>query len=246
MNSILCRQLALDYCCLPEEVADRFNHFSVYVPLEGRRVYKNDDDAFLKIAVTGGKILFSGKQEMIEWCRERYSDTGGEWFFEPAVLTDLNRKLNEKGYRIRMLHPFYIADTVTSAVPGDYTIRWYEGDEIERFRGDGRWDEALSFSATAPDVLAVTAESGSEILGMAGASADSPIMWQIGINTMPEHKGKGIATSLVTLLKNEVLRRGVLPFYGTSFSHLASQRVALRSGFVPAWVEMATAADEKL
>ena len=43
---------------------------------------------------------------------------------------------------------------------------------------------------------------------------------------------------LVGLLKNEILKRGILPYYGTSLSHIASQRVALGAGFAPAWVEL--------
>ena len=79
-----------------------------------------------------------------------------------------------------------------------------------------------------------------EILGMAGASADSPDMWQIGINVDTNARGCGIGTILVTLLKNEILKRGKLPYYGTAFSHLASQRVALSSGFEPMWAELIT------
>ena len=75
---------------------------------------------------------------------------------------------------------------------------------------------------------------------MAGASCDRPTMWQIGINVEPEARGTGVGTMLVALLKNEILSRGVLPFYGTSASHLASQRVALGAGFVPAWAELIT------
>lgn len=55
MNEIMCRQLALDYCCSVEDVADTSNHFSIYYPAEGRRVYKNDDDTILKAAVVDGK-----------------------------------------------------------------------------------------------------------------------------------------------------------------------------------------------
>ena len=44
--------------------------------------------------------------------------------------------------------------------------------------------------------------------------------------------------TLTALLAREVERRGALPFYGTSMSHIASQRVALRAGFVPAWTEL--------
>ena len=56
----------------------------------------------------------------------------------------------------------------------------------------------------------------------------------------PEWRGKGIASSLVKLLKNEVFERGAIPFYGTSLSNLDSWNVALSSGFYPAWVEIAT------
>ena len=77
MNNILCRQLALDYCCTEKDVADGKNHFSIYYPAEGRRVYDNDDDTLLKAAVVGGKILFSGKPAIIDWCREKYSKTEG-------------------------------------------------------------------------------------------------------------------------------------------------------------------------
>jgi hypothetical protein len=45
---------------------------------------------------------------------------------------------------------------------------------------------------------------------------------------------------LVTLLKNEILEQDRLPYYGTSMSHIASQKVALGAGFVPAWAELVT------
>ena len=73
---------------------------------------------------------------------------------------------------------------------------------------------------------------------MAGATSDSDSMWQIGINVMPEAEGLGIGSMLVAVLKNEILKRGKLPFYGTSMSHIASQRVALGAGFVPMWAEL--------
>ena len=77
-----------------------------------------------------------------------------------------------------------------------------------------------------------------KIIGMAGASADSETMWQIGIDVLPEYRGRGIGTNLVTLLKNEVLKRGKIPFYGTVESHLNSQNIAISAGFFPAWAEL--------
>ena len=53
------------------------------------------------------------------------------------------------------------------------------------------------------------------------------------------------AQVLYDIIKNEILNRGKLPFYGTSMSHIASQRVALGAGFVPAWSELYCEAIER-
>ena len=239
MNNLLCRQLALDYCCREEEVRDKENHFTEFSFPEGRRRFREEKDCFLKMAIVNGKLLASGNASIIGWCEKEFGKTTGEWFFEPETLRIIDRRLQESGYMIGMLHPFYISETISAADTKDYEIRWYEGEDIEQFRGDRRFKEAYSFCEEAPDVLGVGAVRNGNILGMAGASADSPIMWQIGINVMPEAEGLGIAKMLVRLLKNEILSRGIQPFYGTAISHLASQSVALGSGFHPAWIEFA-------
>ena len=80
-----------------------------------------------------------------------------------------------------------------------------------------------------------------EILGMAGASADSDVMWQIGIDVMPESKGRNLGPFITILLKREILKRGKIPYYGTVESHIQSQKVAVKSGFVPYWAEINSA-----
>jgi len=75
---------------------------------------------------------------------------------------------------------------------------------------------------------------------MAGCSADTPLLWQIGIDIDSKFSGKGIGTYLVTLLKNEIENRGKIPFYGTSLSNIKSWNVALNSGFLPTWIEIST------
>ena len=245
MNPVLREQLALDYCCAPEEAEDGRNHFCVFSPQPGRRRFQEDLPCHLKAAVVNGKLLFTGEEDILRWCRARYGDEGGAWFLEAENLRVLERRLGEDGYRIRSAHPFFLGEGGTEAppVPAELTLRWFEGPEIEAFRGDGRFDEAFAFCPQAPDLLGLAALRDGEFLGMAGASCDSPLMWQIGINVEPAARGRGLGTLLVCRLKNELLRRGVLPFYGTSPSHLASQRVALGAGFVPAWAELITARD---
>lgn len=240
MNPVLAKQLSLDYCCTATDVEDHSNHFTVYTPLEGRRRFDAEETCFLKAAALNGKILVTGREDVVSEVRERFADYNGSWFMEALPMAELNRILGKYGYRIHQCHPFFTAETITPVDTGDYEIRWYRGEEINQFAGDERFDAAYCFNPLAPDMIGVAALRKGSILGMAGVSADSPELWQIGINTMPEARGRGIAPMLVTLLKNAVLEEHKLPYYGTAFSHINSQKVAFRSGFVPAWTELIT------
>ena len=93
---------------------------------------------------------------------------------------------------------------------------------------------SISFADGAALLFAL---DGDKICGMAGCSADTPEMWQIGIDVLPEYRGKGIAKTLVALLRDEAYRRGAIPYYGTSLSNIASWKTTISCGFVPAWVE---------
>jgi hypothetical protein len=39
-------------------------------------------------------------------------------------------------------------------------------------------------------------------------------------------------------LKQEIIARGKVPYYGTAESHAVSRNVAIASGFLPAWCEI--------
>ena len=153
-------------------------------------------------------------------------------------LRELDKKMKEYGCQIGQAHPFYIATEKTIVDTKGYEIKKYAGDEIEQFRGDDRFDEAFLFSDLPKDEIGIAAIKDGNILGMAGATSDSNMMWQIGINVMAEAEGLGIGSMLVEILKNEILDLGKIPFYGTAMSHIVSQKVALNAGFYPAWAEL--------
>ncbi len=240
MHPFLLRQLAADFCVSEADVLDNQHHFSEFTPQPDRRKYMEIRPCILKIAVVNGKLLFTGRADVIARCRALYLSANAPWFMEARNLAALNRELSAFGAQIRHARPFYTAEQIHPVDTRDYTIRRYTPETIEQFRSDDRFAEAYGFCEDAPDMLGVAAIKDGQILGMAGASADSPFLWQIGINVLPEARGQGIAAMLVSLLRNDVLAAGRLPYYGTSISHLESQRVALRAGFLPAWFELAT------
>ena len=124
-------------------------------------------------------------------------------------------------------------------------------EQVESFRGDKRYSNALGFSTTRPDVLVLAAyavdgagdtegagiPANADPVAMVGMSDDSPIMRQIGIDVLPAFRGAGIASALVRDAARLTLAEGYLPFYGTSPSHMLSQRVAMNAGLVPTWWE---------
>ena len=87
-----------------------------------------------------------------------------------------------------------------------------------------------------PDILALIAKKEGQIVGMAGASNDCAMMWQVGMDVLPDYRNYGLAAHLVNRLTFEILKRGYIPYYGTGTSNIASQRVAHRAGYYPAWV----------
>lgn len=121
-------------------------------------------------------------------------------------------------------------------------VELLDAEQIESFRGDKRYSNALGFSERRPDVLVLAAyaadgEPADGPVAMVGLSDDSPIMRQIGIDVLPAWRGAGIASSLVRDAARLTLAEGYLPFYGTSPSHIISQRVAMNAGLVPTWWE---------
>ena len=133
-------------------------------------------------------------------------------------------------------------------------VELLDAEQFERFRGDKRYSNALGFSERRPDVLVLAAypvdedAPGAPVAGestpvhadpiaMVGLSDDSPIMRQIGIDVLPAFRGAGIASALVRDAARLTLAEGYLPFYGTSPSHILSQRVAMNAGLVPTWWE---------
>lgn len=121
-----------------------------------------------------------------------------------------------------------------------WTLRWFTGDDIKPFYGDGRFPNAIcpEYRPERPDRIVVCAYDGETIMGMAGCSEDAPGWMQIGIDVMPEYRSRGIGTLLVRLLKEKVAEQGDIPFYGTSLSNVHSWNIALNSGFRPTWVEI--------
>lgn len=69
MNEILAKQLAIDFCTDVNSILSKENVFTEYKQLEGRRIFK-EGECYFKAASVNGKIVASGRKDIIQWARE--------------------------------------------------------------------------------------------------------------------------------------------------------------------------------
>ena len=122
-------------------------------------------------------------------------------------------------------------------LPGETVSRIYEIRYIPE--KEAAVPEDLQILVIGDEVYCLRrAADGSEKSYLAGCSADAEEMWQIGVDVLPEYRGKGIASAITSHLAEEIIERNKVPFYCSAWSNIRSVRNAIKSGFTPAWAEM--------
>ena len=239
------RQFALDYNLKGGSWITEKIHLSPVMIREGARLHKKHD-TFFKAAIIMGKAYVMADEKMHPWIKEVLAKEPPEWWCDFKNLRKLEAELNKYGREIFDTHIYFLPSEEPTAQRPRFQIRWFEKEELEQFREDKRFNTyALSFSPVQPDVLAVAAYDGDEIIAMAGCSEDGAYLWQIGVDCVPGYEGRGLAVNLVTLLKQEIIARAKVPYYGTAESHAVSRNVAIGSGFLPAWCEIQVCRSQK-
>lgn len=158
--------------------------------------------------------------------------------FETPNMHVLNECLTKKGYKICFMAEYYLPDvTKLRALECGFELRVLEQPDFKELYLP-EWGNALCEDRKELDVLGVGAYEQGKLIGLSGCSADCDTMWQIGVDVLPAYRRRGIAASLTSRLAVEILKRGKVPFYCSAWSNIRSVRNAIKSGFLPAWVEM--------
>lgn len=235
----LIKQLSIDYNCKAEDFYSNENIITVAVKNEGRREY-SENAPFFSMVTLGQTVIISANEQLHKFLTEFVKDKIGFWLFGENILFEIQSELSKYGKTLSQTHHMFLPDTKAPNIKPDFKIKWFEEKDIGQFYGDKRFTNAFceEYKPNRPDLLGVCALINGEIAGMAGCSADSKLMWQIGIDVMPQYRGKGIGTALVGLLKDEIFKRGAIPFYGTASGNIHSRNIAVNCGFYPAWIEI--------
>lgn len=253
-EKILAAQLSIDLC-LPEQAIDiAQQHGSTHlsarrIPLDemhpARRRYRDHWELRL-INYRGLTVICAQHPRVREAADNLLAGDNGNWVGDYSELRKLNDYLTPYALQMSGTSLFFTpgrdfftdsADAHPSLPAEGYTVRWLEPSELEKYRGNPGFENALGFKELRPDVQVLGAYAEGELVALAGASEDSDWCRQIGIDVLPGHRGRGLASYLVRELSQAILAEGFVPFYGTSPSHIISQQVALNAGLRPAWWE---------
>lgn len=234
---IAMEQSAEDICC---HAADFRTDTNLVVPFHlgenAKRYYK------LPIGCNfisyGNNVVAASTEELSGIVRDYLNRFEFYHCFETPNLRWLNRRLEPLGQTVCFMAEYYLPDVNRlTPLPCVYELRVLnQADFAGLYLPE--WSNALCLERKHLDVLGVGAYDGGRLVSLAGCSADAEQMWQIGVDVLPEYRRRGIASALSARLALEILERGKVPFYCSAWSNLRSVRNAIKSGFLPAWVEM--------
>lgn len=158
--------------------------------------------------------------------------------FEPPNLYILNKEFSKYKMQIYFMAEYFLPD-VNLLIPKTcgYELKILEQKDFTDLYKP-QWSYALCEKRKELDVLGIGAYDREKLIGLAACSADCETMWQIGIDVLPKYRRQGIASTLTNNLAIEILNRGKVPFYCTAWSNIKSIRNGIKSGFLPAWVQM--------
>lgn len=221
-------QLASDMNCTPNDLNGEKDSF-IFTEVKdnlGRRPFPRNEQHFEMLSM-GKSIVVSASPKILDIVKPLLVGKGrDEAFSMPFVY----------GHSLYYLPD--LAQIKPLASPDGFAYEMVEQDEIPLLYRHEGFRNAVQYDANhpRPDILVTLVKKDGRIVGIAGASNDCAMMWQVGMDVLPEYRNHGLAAYLVNRLTLEILERGYVPYYGTASSNIASQRVAHRVGYFPAWV----------
>lgn len=237
MLRIAMEQTAEDIGCRPKDLECDQNVIVPYrMGTNARKYLRNSIPA--TFVSYGSNVVAAASEDIAGLIREYVSRFAWYQLFETPAMFWLNTRLAPAGYGVCFMADYFLPAAGTlPAVPCSWALRILGPADFENLYLP-QWSNALCADRKHLDVLGIGAYDGDTLVGLAACSADCGTMWQIGVDVLPAYRRSGIAAALTGRLAHEILTRGKVPFYCCAWSNIPSSKTAIRSGFMPAWVEM--------
>ena len=234
--------LAADFACAESDFDKAGVSFHLCKEIEGARRFPLPQK-FLGVVTMGRGVVVSCSAERLQWARTNLVNfTSDALFYAPAVALMVNLVTHDNqtifGPELKYI---CTSDTLKPhSIGRDIELSIIDEKTIRQLYEKNRFPNALGrqYDHRRPTLLACSAKCDGVIAGLAGASADCDSMWQIGIDTLPEYRNRGIGKALVSRLTEALFNIEKLPYYSTGTTNIPSRRIATSLGYRPAWVEI--------
>ena len=234
---IALQQSAYDMGCRPEDFRQEQNVVTVSQKHPLARKYL-DLPLSCDLVSYGSNIVAQTSQELAPLVRQYIDRYPVEHCLETPNLHVLDELLRPFGQKICFMAEYFLPDVdAVKELPCDYELRVLHQEAFGELYLP-QWSNALCEKRKHLDVLGVGAYDGGKLVGLVGCSADCEMMYQIGVDVLPEYRRRGIASALTSRLALEILKLNKVPFYCAAWCNIKSVRNAIRSGLRPAWVAM--------
>jgi GNAT superfamily N-acetyltransferase len=236
------RVLAATHACHEDDFMREGTNVVVAEVRDGRMKYPMPERS-LSIVTLGKGVSISCTTGRIEWAKKSLGGLTREQLFSASTIARVQRHIEQDGQWLAGPIQRYVCskeDLRAFIIPEEISVTLVERGDIPALYAHDQFRNALSYhiESMRPDVLASVAERHGAVIGIAGASADCDVMWQIGVDVLSEYQGRGIGKALVGTLSQALWKRDIIPYYSTKVSNLQSRQVASSLGYWPAWVDL--------
>lgn len=239
---VVVRVLACDFAC----DVSCFTRNGVFIrearEISGRRRFPFRPRS-LYLVTLGTGVVISCSADRLHWAQSTLAGLGRDDLFSAAGMWYLHEYVSLEGQYLCGPELKYVCarkDLKVARPPKGVKVELLARDEILKLYDTTEFYNALMYDADSPrpDVLAAVASVGEQIVGMAGASADSDELWQVGVDIDVAHRGRGLGRALVSRVTAAVLDHDKVPYYTTAIGNVPSSTLATRVGYRPAWTEI--------
>jgi len=209
--------------------------------IPGRRRFPFREKS-LTVVTMGRGVVISCSTGRMRWAKANLSGLSRDSLFSAYVISRIQKYVTRSNQNMHLDIKFICTADIFKPfiLGGEIELSVLEGEKLRGLSENETFPNAIgyAYNPERPRMVAVVAKYRCKAGGIAAAAADSDVMWQIGVDTLPEYQNHGIAKAMVSILTENLFEKGILPYYSTRVVNIASQRTALSLGYNPAWVEL--------
>ena len=244
--------LAAEACCSLADLRRMGVHVTELVPNRHdsalRRSFPKRDES-LDVISMGAGVIVSATRTWMPWVTGLFRNVQPDDAFGMELLGESARRA--RGYNCRLNGPqlFHVTSSQdwrpARDIPEGYRVE-VGGKKLLKSVDQSDFPHARIAPGSARpgrDVpVGAVAIHREEVVGVATVSTDSDSLWQIGIDVVRDHRGRGLGVALTSQATRAVLDQGRVPYYATSVANIMSRRTAQSAGFYPCWTSVYTTA----